>query len=102
MPVMVTACDRPAGNRFSVPLAFDRTGRYSLPMRIATRTDDAAEPNETYSSYCPGREVRESQGQQRYPMNVGETPISNIPRITITGHYTLTGLPSSSGGCRRT
>ena len=47
MPVMVTACDRPAGNRFSVPLAFDRTGRYSLPMRIATRTDDAAEPNET-------------------------------------------------------
>ena len=36
MPVMVTACDRPAGNRFSVPLAFDRTGRYSLPMRIAT------------------------------------------------------------------
>ena len=66
MPVMVTACDRPAGNRFSVPLAFDRTGHYSLPMRIATRTDDAAEPNETYLS------------------------------------YTLTGLPSSSGGCRGT
>ena len=31
MPVMVTACDRPAGNRFSVPLAFDRTGRYIAP-----------------------------------------------------------------------
>ena len=55
---VVTACDQPAGNRFSIPLAFDRTGRYSLQMRIATRTDDAAEPNETYSSYMTGITVR--------------------------------------------
>lgn len=55
---VVTACDQPAGNRFSIPLAFDRTGRYSLQMRIATRADDAAEPNETYSSYMTGITVR--------------------------------------------
>lgn len=55
---VVTACDRPAGNRFSIPLAFDRVGRYSLQMRIATRADDAEEPNETYSSYMTGITVR--------------------------------------------
>ena len=55
---VVNACDEPAGNRFSMQLKFDQPGRYALQIRFATQPNDAAEPNETYSSYMTGITVR--------------------------------------------
>lgn len=54
----VPACDDVSSYRFSVPLAFDRAGRYALLVRLTTRSDEGAEPNRTYSSFITGITVR--------------------------------------------
>ena len=51
---VVTTCDEPAGNRFSMSLTFDRASRYGLRMDLSTRTDDSSDPVMTRSSFMTG------------------------------------------------
>lgn len=56
---VVTVCDEPAGNRFSMPLTFDRPGRYGLTVALTTRPPgDASEPGRTSGSFMTGITVR--------------------------------------------
>ena len=51
---VVTACDEPAGNRFSMPLTFDQAGRYGLQVDLTIQPDGEAEPTEVSSSFMTG------------------------------------------------
>ena len=51
---VVTTCDEPAGNRFSMSLTFDRATRYGLQVDLSTRADDAGEPETVRSSFMTG------------------------------------------------
>lgn len=55
---VVTTCDEPAGNRFSMSLTFDRATRYGLQVDLATQADDADEPDITRSSFMTGITVQ--------------------------------------------
>ena len=55
---VVTTCDEPAGNRFSMSLTFDRATRYGLQVDLATQADDAVEPDVTRSSFMTGITVQ--------------------------------------------
>ena len=55
---VVTTCDEPAGNRFSMSLTFDRATRYGLQVDLATQADDADEPDTTRSSFMTGITVQ--------------------------------------------
>ena len=55
---VVTTCDEPAGNRFSMSLTFDRASRYGLQVDLATQAGDTDGPDVTRSSFMTGITVR--------------------------------------------
>ena len=55
---VVTTCDEPAGNRFSMSLTFDRASRYGLQVDLATQADDTDDPDLTRSSFMTGITVQ--------------------------------------------
>ena len=55
---VVTTCDEPAGNRFSMSLTFDRASRYGLQVDLKVQVDDTDEPDVTRSSFMTGITVR--------------------------------------------
>ena len=55
---VVTTCDEPAGNRFSMSLTFDRVTRYGLQVDLEVQTDDASEPDIARSSFMTGITVQ--------------------------------------------
>ena len=55
---VVTICDEPAGNRFSMSLTFDTASRYGLQMELRTRAGDSGAIVATRSSFMTGITVR--------------------------------------------
>ncbi len=55
---VVTTCDEPAGNRFSMSLTFDRATRYGLQVDLSTRAEDADALDTTRSSFMTGITVQ--------------------------------------------
>lgn len=51
---VVTTCDEPAGNRFSMSLTFDTASRYGLQMELRTRAGDSGAIVATRSSFMTG------------------------------------------------
>ena len=55
---VVTTCDEPAGNRFSMSLTFDRASRYGLEVSLKIQVDDTDEPDLRRSSFMTGITVQ--------------------------------------------